>query len=101
MIDFKNTLILLTTNAGTEMIASLCADPELMPEPEAIRQVAARTAAEDLPAGAARPPGDHPLLPAQRRHAQGHFAPATGADQEARGGDPQGAVVVVTRASST
>lgn len=33
-IDFKNTLILLTTNAGTEMIAGLCKDPELMPEPE-------------------------------------------------------------------
>lgn len=30
-IDFKNTLILLTTNAGTELIASLCKDPELMP----------------------------------------------------------------------
>ncbi|MNZ08863.1 Chaperone protein ClpB [compost metagenome] len=36
LIDFKNTLILLTTNAGTEMIASLCSDPELMPDPEAI-----------------------------------------------------------------
>jgi type VI secretion system protein VasG len=36
VIDFKNTLILLTTNAGTEMISSLCADPELMPEPEGI-----------------------------------------------------------------
>jgi type VI secretion system protein VasG len=35
-IDFKNTLILLTTNAGTELIASLCKDPELMPEPDAI-----------------------------------------------------------------
>jgi type VI secretion system protein VasG len=33
-IDFKNTLILLTTNAGTEMITSLCKDPELMPDPE-------------------------------------------------------------------
>ena len=33
-IDFKNTLILLTTNAGTELIASMCRDPELMPEPE-------------------------------------------------------------------
>lgn len=33
-IDFKNTLILLTTNAGTELIASLCKDPELMPGPE-------------------------------------------------------------------
>ncbi len=33
-IDFKNTLILLTTNVGTEMIASLCKDPDLMPDPE-------------------------------------------------------------------
>jgi len=33
-IDFKNTLILLTTNAGTELIANLCKDPELMPDPE-------------------------------------------------------------------
>ncbi len=33
-IDFKNTLIILTTNAGTDLIASLCKDPELMPDPE-------------------------------------------------------------------
>jgi type VI secretion system protein VasG len=33
-IDFKNTLILLTTNAGTDLIASLCKDPDLIPEPE-------------------------------------------------------------------
>ena len=33
-IDFKNTLILLTTNAGTDLIASMCKDPELLPEPE-------------------------------------------------------------------
>jgi len=31
-IDFKNTLILLTTNAGTELIAGMCKDPELMPD---------------------------------------------------------------------
>ncbi|MBE0436720.1 MAG: type VI secretion system ATPase TssH, partial [Methylomicrobium sp.] len=36
VIDFKNTLILLTTNAGTELIANLCKDPDLMPEPEGI-----------------------------------------------------------------
>ncbi|MET0123751.1 MAG: type VI secretion system ATPase TssH, partial [Candidatus Thiodiazotropha sp. 6PLUC9] len=35
-IDFKNTLILLTSNVGTEMIDNLCKDPELMPEPGAI-----------------------------------------------------------------
>lgn len=37
-IDFKNTLILLTTNAGTELIASLCKDPDLMPEPDSLAQ---------------------------------------------------------------
>jgi type VI secretion system protein VasG len=37
-IDFKNTLILLTTNAGTDLIASLCKDPNLMPEPEGLAQ---------------------------------------------------------------
>ena len=36
VIDFKHTLILLTTNAGTELISNLCKDPELMPEPEGI-----------------------------------------------------------------
>ena len=33
-IDFKNTLIILTSNAGTDLIASLCKDPDLMPDPE-------------------------------------------------------------------
>ena len=33
-IDFKNTLIILTTNAGTDLIAGLCKDPDLMPGPD-------------------------------------------------------------------
>ncbi len=37
-IDFKNTLILLTSNAGTDLIMDLCADPELMPDPEAMNK---------------------------------------------------------------
>ena len=36
MIDFKHTLILLTTNVGTDLIMNLCKDPDLMPEPEGI-----------------------------------------------------------------
>ncbi|WP_374593316.1 type VI secretion system ATPase TssH [Aquabacterium sp.] len=36
VIDFKNTLILLTTNAGTDLIASMCKDPELTPDPTAL-----------------------------------------------------------------
>ncbi|MGB5835311.1 MAG: type VI secretion system ATPase TssH [Thiohalocapsa sp.] len=35
-IDFRNTLILLTTNVGTDLVMGLCQDPDLMPEPEGI-----------------------------------------------------------------
>ena len=35
-IDFRNTLILLTTNAGTETIERLCADPARMPAVDAM-----------------------------------------------------------------
>ncbi|HRF43936.1 MAG TPA: type VI secretion system ATPase TssH [Candidatus Competibacteraceae bacterium] len=35
-IDFKNTLILLTTNVGTDLIANMCKDPELLPDPEGL-----------------------------------------------------------------
>ncbi len=36
LIDFKNTLILLTSNVGTDLMMSLCRDPELMPEPDEV-----------------------------------------------------------------
>ncbi|MCM8738873.1 type VI secretion system ATPase TssH [Azospirillum sp. A1-3] len=36
LIDFKNTLILLTSNVGSDLIMNLCRDPELMPDPDAI-----------------------------------------------------------------
>jgi len=35
-IDFRNTVILLTSNVGTDLIVSMCRDPELMPGPDAI-----------------------------------------------------------------
>ncbi|HEU4690111.1 MAG TPA: type VI secretion system ATPase TssH, partial [Vicinamibacterales bacterium] len=35
-IDFKNTIILLTSNVGTELIMNMCKDPELLPEPDGI-----------------------------------------------------------------
>jgi type VI secretion system protein VasG len=37
-IDFKNTIIILTSNAAQEVITSLCKDPDLMPEPEALEK---------------------------------------------------------------
>src|SRR5947208_9615780 len=35
-IDFKNTLILLTTNVGSDLIMNLCKDPALIPSAEGI-----------------------------------------------------------------
>jgi type VI secretion system protein VasG len=32
-IDFKNTVIMMTTNAGTDFIKSLCSDPDTCPDP--------------------------------------------------------------------
>lgn len=36
VIDFRNTLILLTSNVGSELIMNFAKDPELMPDPEGI-----------------------------------------------------------------
>jgi len=36
LVDFKNTIILLTTNVGSDLIMNMCKDPELMPDPEGI-----------------------------------------------------------------
>ncbi|MCY2962172.1 MAG: AAA family ATPase, partial [Planctomycetota bacterium] len=33
-IDFRNTLILMTSNAGTDLIKKLCEDPDTSPDPE-------------------------------------------------------------------
>jgi type VI secretion system protein VasG len=35
-IDFKNTVIIMTSNAGTDTFMKLCADPETRPEAEAL-----------------------------------------------------------------
>ena len=35
-IDFKNTIVLLTSNAGTDLIMSMCKDPALKPDVEGL-----------------------------------------------------------------
>lgn len=35
-IDFRNTVIIMTSNAATETMMKLCADPDTMPSPEAL-----------------------------------------------------------------
>jgi len=38
VIDFKNTIIMLTSNVGSDLIMNMCKDPELLPDPEGIGQ---------------------------------------------------------------
>jgi type VI secretion system protein VasG len=38
MIDFKNTIILLTTNAGSELVMSMCRDHELLPDANSLAE---------------------------------------------------------------
>lgn len=37
-IDFKNTIIILTTNAAQDVITKLCGDPDLPPSPEVLEK---------------------------------------------------------------
>jgi type VI secretion system protein VasG len=50
VIDFKNTLILLTSNVGSELIMNMCKDPELLPEPEGIAKALREPLLKTFPA---------------------------------------------------
>jgi type VI secretion system protein VasG len=49
-IDFRNTIILLTSNVGTDLIMGMCKDPELMPDPEGIAKGLRKPLLEKFPA---------------------------------------------------
>ena len=69
-IDFKNTIIILTSNAGTDTLMKLTADPETMPSAAGPGEGAQAGAGQDLQAGVPRTPGDHSLFPDPRRSAE-------------------------------
>ena len=50
VIDFKNTLIILTTNVGTELIMNMCKDPALMPDIEGIAKALREPLLKTFPA---------------------------------------------------
>lgn len=49
-IDFKNTVIILTSNVGSELIAGLCRDPDLVPPPETLAKAVRQPLLEKFPA---------------------------------------------------
>ncbi|MGA7215329.1 MAG: type VI secretion system ATPase TssH, partial [Terrimicrobiaceae bacterium] len=50
LIDFKNTIILLTTNVGSDLIMNLCKDPELKPGPDGIAKALRQPLLKTFPA---------------------------------------------------
>jgi len=53
-IDFKNTIILLTSTRGSDLIMNMCKDPELMPEAEGSLRPCASRFSRSSPAAAPR-----------------------------------------------
>jgi type VI secretion system protein VasG len=49
-IDFRNTIILLTSNVGYRLITGMCKDPELMPEPDGVAKALREPLLKKFPA---------------------------------------------------
>ena len=50
LIDFKNTIILLTSNVGSDLIMNMCSDSELMPDAEGLAQALREPLLQKFPA---------------------------------------------------
>jgi type VI secretion system protein VasG len=50
VIDFKNTIILITSNVGSDLIMNMCKDPELVPDPESIAKALREPLLKTFPA---------------------------------------------------
>src|SRR5438552_2004785 len=50
LIDFKNTIILLTTNVGSDLIMNLCKDPDLKPDADGIAKALRQPLLKTFPA---------------------------------------------------
>jgi hypothetical protein len=88
-IDFKNTIIILTSNAAQDLIINLCKDPDLMPERRGPGKSHAPAAHEGVPRRAPQPPHGRAVLSHQKEMLKHHQAqPRQGG--AARAGKPQG-----------
>ncbi len=77
-IDFKNTIIILTSNAGTDTLMKLTADPETMPSSGRAGEGAQAGAGQSLQARVPGAPGHRAVLPGSRRSAEADRPPQAG-----------------------
>ena len=62
-IDFKNTIIILTSNAGTDTLMKLTADPETMPTSEGLVKALKPELNRTFKPAFLGAPGDHSVFP--------------------------------------
>ena len=67
-IDFKNTVIIMTSNAGTDLITRLFADPETAPDAAGLAEALMPELMKLLQAGIPRPGDSGALFSAVARH---------------------------------
>ncbi|WP_342754618.1 type VI secretion system ATPase TssH [Pantoea sp. MBD-2R] len=69
-IDFKNTILLLTSNAGSELIATLCADADTAPEADGLKKMLQSELLKTFPAAFLGRTAVVPYLPLQQASLQ-------------------------------
>ncbi len=97
-IDFKNTIILMTSNAGTDMVMKLCADPETAPDAAGLAEALRPELLKIVQAGLPGPDRHRALLPAGRRHDGPHRGTAARPHPPPRRGEPSRQVHLRSRA---
>ena len=91
-IDFKNTVILMTSNAASDTVMKLCADPGHDARRRWLGRGAAPRVAEGVQAGVLGADRDGPLFPAVRRGPEEHRRTETAAGPPPRGRELSGRV---------
>ncbi len=100
-IDFKNTVILLTSNAATDTMMKLCADPETAPEPDKLVEAIKPELNKIFKPALLGRMVIVPVLPdLGQGHARDHQAAAR-ADREPAQGEPRRRRSATTTPSST
>ena len=81
-IDFKNCVILLTSNVGTETFMKLCADPDTKPEPDGLVEAIRPGTCQSVQTRTSRSNGNSSLLSDFRRYSASDYRIAARQNQK-------------------
>ena len=96
-VDFKNTVIIMTSNAATDLITKLCADPDTRADARGAGRGDLSRAAVNVQAGIPRPRDDRAVSATDRRRDAENRGAATWPNRPARARELQGDVQLFAR----